>query len=122
LRLADGIPLLLENITFPSQLCPSLLDEPRAGLRDEGAESFYDAVTMTSGLRVTRAHEVFRPVALSGYEARLLGVPSGAAAFQIERTSWSDARPVEWRHTLARGDQLTFAVDLVNPLEQGGLS
>jgi GntR family transcriptional regulator len=113
---------LLENITFPAHLCPSLLDEPSANSHDAGIGSFYDAVAANSGLRVTRAHEIFRPVALSGYEARLLAVPSGAAALQVERTSYSGGQPIEWRHTLARGDQFTFAVDLVNPLEQGELS
>lgn len=122
LRLADGIPVLLENITFPVQLCPSLLEEPDSAAHDSGIDSFYDAVAASSGLRVTRAHEVFRPVALAGYEARLLAVPSGAAAFQVERTSYSDMRPIEWRHTLARGDQFTFAVDLHNPLDDGELS
>lgn len=122
LRLADGIPLLLENITFPARLCPTLLEEPFPGACDLGADSFYDAVATHSGSRITRAHEVFRPVSLSGYEARLLGLPSGSAAFQIERTSYSADRAVEWRHTLARGDHFTFAVDLLNPLEQGDLS
>jgi GntR family transcriptional regulator len=44
LRLADGLPLLLEHLTFPLRVCPTLLDEPASGERDLGAQSFYDVL------------------------------------------------------------------------------
>lgn len=126
LRLTEGVPLLLEKITFPARLCPALLVEPGTAsaphTRDPGAGSFYEALTASAALRVTHAREVFRPVMLTSYEARLLGLPSSAPAFQIERTSFAADRPIEWRRTLARGDQFTFAVDLLDPVEQGDIS
>lgn len=121
LRLAGGVPLLLETITFPAQLCPTLVEEPIPGTPDLAAESFYDTLAERAGLYVTRAREVFHPILVTGYEARLLAVPTGTPTFQIERTSFCADRPVEWRRTLARGDQFTFAVDLLNPLESGDI-
>jgi GntR family transcriptional regulator len=129
LRLADGLPLLLENITFPLQRCPALLDEPAPGEPDLGARSFYDALATHGGVSITQAREVFRPALVTGYAARLLGVAPGAAAFEIERTSWgvlrtpaAVERPFEWRQTIARGDQYSFAVDLLNPDDESGVS
>jgi GntR family transcriptional regulator len=121
LRLADGQPLLLESITFPQHVCPELLDEPQPGAADVGAHSFYDALA-ARGIHVTRAREVFRPVLVSGYEARLLGVATGVAAFEIERTSFAVERAFEWRQTIARGDHFSFAVDLLNPDDESGAS
>lgn len=121
-RLADGVPLLLEHITFPAELCPMLLEEPAPGEADPAAQSFYDALAARAGIHVTRAHEVLRPVLLAGYEARLLGVPGGAPAFEIERASFVAERPIEWRQTLLRGDQFSFVVDLLNPDDESGVS
>jgi DNA-binding GntR family transcriptional regulator len=112
-RLAGGESWQLENIAFPADLCPMLLGEP-PNIAD-GSVSVYAALLAHSGLRVTHAREVIRPALLTGYEARVLGVPVGLPAFQIERTSFAEARPVEWRQTLARGDRLTLSGELRDP-------
>jgi GntR family transcriptional regulator len=82
-----------------------------------------------AGIHVTRACEVFRPILVTGYAAHLLGVAAGAAAFEIERVSRgvprtpvAGERPIEWRQTIARGDQFSFAVDLLNPDDESGAS
>jgi GntR family transcriptional regulator len=123
LRLVDGVPLLLEHVLFPAQLCPQLLDEPTHGVDDPGVRSFYEQLTNATGLRVTHARETFRPIAATGYEARLLRISAGAPVFEVERTSFAgDAdHPVEWRLTLARGDHYRFTVDLVNPTDSAGV-
>ncbi|HLW03335.1 MAG TPA: GntR family transcriptional regulator [Ktedonobacterales bacterium] len=121
LRLVEGTPVFLETITFPVALCPYLLEVPAPGRADVGAAPFYETLEQRSHLAVTRARETFRPLLVSGYEARLLGVPSGSAVFEAERLSFVDEQPVEWRRTLARGDRYLYAVDLVNPREEGRL-
>ncbi|HLZ21501.1 MAG TPA: GntR family transcriptional regulator [Ktedonobacterales bacterium] len=120
LRLVQGSPLILETLTFPASLCLALLDSPTASTDDPAAGSFYDALKASAGLRVAWARETFRPVAVTGYEARLLGVPSGTPVFAVERTSYADGRAVEWRRSLARGDRYVFAVELRNPDDEGG--
>jgi GntR family transcriptional regulator len=119
LRLVEGMPLLLETVTFPVAVCPYFLEVPALGREDVGAAPFYETLEQRSQLQVTSARETFRPLLVTGYEARLLGVPSGTAVFEVERTSFVDAHPVEWRRTLARGDRYLYAVDLVNPREAG---
>ena len=44
--------------------------------------------------------------------AELLEVPPGSAAFAIERVGWSEQRPVEWQHSVIRGDRYLYSVDL----------
>lgn len=119
LRLVDGGPLMLETLTFPAELCPALLASP-AGVEDLAAGSFYDVLAERAGIRVARARETFRPALVTGYEARLLGVPGGTPVFAVERTSYAGERPVEWRHSLARGDRYIYAVELRNPADEGG--
>jgi GntR family transcriptional regulator len=117
LRLLDEEPLLLETITFPVTLCRTLLESPTSSKADPAAEPFYDTLAACAGIRVSEAHETFRPLAVDGYEARLLHVPPGTAVFAVERSSVADNRPVEWRRSLIRGDRYTYAVDLLNPDE-----
>lgn len=120
LRLVDGVPLLLEHLTFPAALCPALVHEPERGADDPATRSFYDVLFACTGMRVTRAHESFRPALVSGYEARLLRAPAGTPVFEVERTSYAGTVPVEWRRTLARGDRYTYSVDLLNPVDGDG--
>ena len=120
LRVVQGSPLLLETLTFPVAICPALLDAPAAADDDPAAGSFYDALFDHEGVRVARARETFRPALVTGYEARLLGVPTGTPVFDVERTSYAEGRVVEWRRSLARGDRYTYAVELRNPDDEGG--
>ena len=121
LRLVEGTPVFLETMTFPIAVCPYFLDVPAAGREDIGAAPFYETLEQRSHLQVTRAHETFRPLLATGYEARLSGVPSGTAVFEVERLSFVGEQLVEWRRTLARGDHYLYAVDLLNPREEGSL-
>jgi GntR family transcriptional regulator len=119
LRLVGGVPLLLEWITFPANLCPVLLAEPEAGTADLAAMSFYDVLQEHAGVVVTEARETLRPLTVSGREARLLHVPARTAVFQVDRLSVAAHRPVEWRRALVRGDRYSYVVDLVNPSDIG---
>lgn len=121
LRQVEGTPLLLETVTFPAALCPVLLDAPHAQADDPGAASFYEVLIRQANMRVMRAHETFRPVLVNGYEARLLGISTETPIFEVERTSFVGDQKVEWRRTLARGDRYIYAVDLLNPVEEGDI-
>lgn len=119
LRLIDDTPLLLETIAFPAALCPALLEPPPPGADDPGADPFYDTLAERGGLTVTRAHETLRPESVRGAEARLLRVAAGTPVFAVERTSLAGDQPVELRRALVRGDRFSYAVDLLNPVEEG---
>ena len=119
LRSVEGAPLLIETLTFRAAVCPALLLDPRPGEVDIGAGAFYDALEWRGKAQVTRARETFRPVAVAGYEARLLRVPVGTPVFEVERTSFVDDTPVEWRRSLVRGDHYSYVVELLNPSEDG---
>lgn len=119
-RLVQGSPLILETLTFPAALWPVLLELPASGADDPASGSFYDALEANAGIRVERARETFRPALVTGYEARLLGVPAGTPVFDVERTSYAGGRAVEWRRSLARGDRYSYAVELRNPDDEGG--
>jgi GntR family transcriptional regulator len=82
-------------------------------------ESIFDLLERRSGVTITRAWETLRPVVLDRRPAELLEVPPGSAAFAIERVSCSNQRPVEWQHSLIRGDRYLYSVDLQGPASPG---
>ena len=56
----------------------------------------------------TAGWERLTPVLPPPADRTLLGLPSGAAAFSLERLGTRDGKPVEWRTTLIRGDRYRF--------------
>jgi len=106
LRTAGGEPLVIETAYFPTQLTAAF----DAEVLERG--SVYDALERQHGLHVVRAHEVIRPTVVSASLARLLQVRRGAAAFLVERTTWSDRGPIEWQESLVRGDRYLYSVEL----------
>ena len=106
LRLADDEPLTLEISILPAALGVAFDQESLE------RESIYDLLEGRQGIVIVRARETLRPVVLDRRAAGLLEVPSGSAAFAIERVSWTEQRPVEWQHSLIRGDRYLYSVDL----------
>ncbi len=111
LRTADGEPLILERTFLPAGLAVGLDDHM---LEREG---LYDVLERLHGVTTTHAHETIRPVVLDRRASRLLEVQEGSAAFQVERQTWADDRPIEWHQSLVRGDRFLYSVRL--PRRQG---
>jgi GntR family transcriptional regulator len=105
-RAADGDPLVLETAYLPRQLS-SALDTSTLE-----RESLYDELERRCGLRITGARESIRPVVLNRATARLLRATTGAAAFLVERCTWSDRGPIEWQESVVRGDRYLYSVEL----------
>jgi GntR family transcriptional regulator len=116
LRSADGVPLTLEVSILPAALSGSLED---AALEQQ---SIYDLLEQRHGITVVRASESLRPVVLDRRAADLLGVATGSPAFSVERVSWSQQGPVEWEHSLIRGDRYLYSVELPRSFRPPGLS
>lgn len=102
LRLADGEPLALDRVWLPARLATPLLDA------DFTDTALYSELAQRCGVRVSGGSEHIRAVVPAKAERALLHMPVDAAALAIDRLGCSDGIPVEWRHTLVRGDR--FAV------------
>jgi len=102
IRLADGEPLAVDRVWMPARIAAPLLDA------DFTNTALYDELDRRCGVRLTDGFEHLRAVIPTSAEQDLLHVGADVAAFAIERLSCADSRPVEWRHTLVRGDR--FAV------------
>jgi GntR family transcriptional regulator len=108
LRLADGEPLLLEQVHLPAERFPGLL------ATDLEAGSLYEVLTERYGIRVARAREALEPVLLRAREARLLARRPGAPALLIEGiASTADGTPIEFGRTYVRGDRTRYYVERV---------
>lgn len=105
LRLADGEPLALDRVWFPAEIAEPLLgvDFTRVG--------FYDELASRIGIRLTGGRERLRAVTPTRTERFLLELPPGVAAFSIERLGYVRERPVEWRHTIVRGDRFSVVAE-----------
>lgn len=103
LRMADGKPMALERASLPVEILP----EPEL-VRG----SLYEVLDRT-GNRPVRAHQKISAVTVGETNAKLLGLPLGAAGLKIERNSYNQAgRVVEFTRTLYRGDAYDFVAEL----------
>jgi GntR family transcriptional regulator len=101
LRLADAEPLAVDRVWLPEELAAPLLDV------DFTHTGIYPEYRRRCGIRVDGGMENIRAVLPGRGERELLGIDEGVAALSIERLGLSAGRPVEWRHTLVRGDRFS---------------
>ena len=103
LRLADGRPLAIERASLPVDI----LANPT-----EVTSSLYEVLDQ-NGLRPVRAVQRISAVNLGDADAKLLGVPDGAAGLHIERLSYlATGRIAEFTRSLYRGDAYDFVAEL----------
>ncbi|HEX9683354.1 MAG TPA: GntR family transcriptional regulator [Acidimicrobiales bacterium] len=102
IRFAGDDPLAHDVAWLPAQRARPLLgvDFTHTALYDELARIC--AVVLTSGT------EWIRPAVATRDQRDLLGMRGGQGVFSIERLTRTDDRPVEWRHTVVRGDRYAF--------------
>jgi GntR family transcriptional regulator len=106
--MADGEPLLLEQVFLPEARFPGLL----AGDLEHG--SLYELLTERYDTQVVRAREALEPIALPAREAQLLGVESHRPALLIEGVAFDrDGTPVEFARSYVRGDRTRYYVERV---------
>lgn len=101
LRLADGVPFILERRHVVARLCPGLTRKKLEG-------SLYALFVRTYGLTVTTAHQTIRAVSLPAADAARLGVPAGAAALWVRAVGSTDRGPLWIEDTFYRGDLYEF--------------
>ncbi len=97
LRLADGVPMILERRYIVSRFCPGLTREALAG-------SLF-AELQTYGLRVVGSDEAIQAVIIKGDDARLLKLSDEGAGFLVTTIGYLDGDvPLWWERTLHRPD------------------
>ncbi|OJY38456.1 MULTISPECIES: GntR family transcriptional regulator [unclassified Pseudonocardia] len=106
LRLAGPEPLALDKVWLPERIAAPLLDV------DFTHTALYTEYARLCGVAMTSGEEHIRAVVPTPAEQELLGITSDVALFAIERVGCSDGRPVEWRHTLLRGDRFSVTADI----------
>lgn len=102
IRLAGDEPLALDRVWLPADLAAPLLDA------DFTHTSLYTELHARAGIRLDHGHEDVHAVVPTAAERARLRCPASAAAFSINRLSHAHGRPVEWRHTLVRGDRFAL--------------
>ena len=103
LRLAGGGPLAVDRVWLPADVARPLL---RA---DFTHTALYDELARRCSIRLTGGRETLRAVIPTPAERRLLGIDERTAAFAIDRLGTADGVPLEWRHTLIRGDRFSIS-------------
>jgi GntR family transcriptional regulator len=105
LRLAGGEPLALDTVWLPAEIAAPLLEA------DFTHTALYEELAARTGIRVEGGREHIRVVVPTRAEQRLLDIPAAAGALAIDRLGHAGGRPVEWRHTLIRGDRFSLLAD-----------
>ncbi|MER6348992.1 GntR family transcriptional regulator [Streptomyces sp. NPDC001595] len=100
LRLVDGAPMAIEHLHIRADLVPALT------ARELETGDLYDHLRDRHGIQVSEAVQTIEPTVVSQAEAKLLGVPHLSPALLFERlTSDTGHQPVEYVHSLYRGDR-----------------
>ncbi|MFF5885217.1 MULTISPECIES: GntR family transcriptional regulator [unclassified Streptomyces] len=100
LRLVDEVPMAIEHLHVPAALVPDLTGEEL----EQG--DLYEHFRDRHGVQVAEAVQSIEPTVVTRAEADLLTVPELSPALLFERLTTDTAgRPVEYVHSLYRGDR-----------------
>jgi GntR family transcriptional regulator len=106
-RLADGMPVLLERTHIPHFLCPGLLST------DLERNSLYHTLRETYGLELFDALETYEVEIVRPRDAALLEYDQEKPVFAIRRVAnLKDGTPFELTRAVGRGDYLQFSLRL----------
>jgi GntR family transcriptional regulator len=102
LRLADDEPVALDCSWLPADVADPLLEV------DFERTSLYHELAARCGVSPTRGSERIRPELPTPEQRRVLKVAGRQPVFAIERVAFAGDRPLEWRHSVVRGDRYSF--------------
>ncbi len=105
LRLAGGEPLALDRVWMPGEIGTALLDV------DFSHTALYDELYSRTGLRLTLGRERIRAVVPHDEDRALLEMGPLGAALAVDRLAKVHDDPIEWRHTLIRGDRYSLVAE-----------
>ncbi|WP_444685327.1 GntR family transcriptional regulator [Alkalicoccus luteus] len=112
LRLADKVPMALEETWLSAALSGPMPEEAASG-------SLYTWLEERAGIRIGRAEQWMEAAVLSEAEAMHLQAKAGGPVLVMERQTYTaDGRPLELVRSRYRADRYRFHLDL--PRSQGG--
>ena len=111
LRMAAHEPVALDRsiILVTGEARDRILSAPL----DHG--SLYDVLESQADIRVDSGREVVRAVACAPAERRLLSLPRGEGAMELERIAYAGLVAVEWRKSLLKGAHYVFGTSWGSP-------
>lgn len=101
LRLADGVPMILEDRYLKASASPDLTRQSASG-------SLYELLRKQLGVSLTGAEQKIRAINLDANDAKTLGVEKGSPALLIHSVGFSNGSPIWVEDTLYRGDCYEF--------------
>ena len=105
LRLGNRIPLVIERSYLPHKEYKGILKMRLTG-------SLYHLLTKRFHVNLHRSIQTFRAFALSGKDAKLLGVPPKSPGIFLESIIYDSKNiPIEVLHAFHRGDKYIFEVE-----------
>lgn len=104
-RLAGDEPLALDRVWLPATVAAPVLEA------DFTHTSLYTELGARTGIRLDNGREEIHAVVPTPAERALLRCGPDTAALSINRLGRMAGRPVEWRHTLVRGDRFALTAD-----------
>lgn len=110
LRLADGIPMMLERTYVPVEIFPQLSKERLEEL------PLYEIFFEDYGQQIRLAEEEFYASIALDNEANLLMIPNSSPVLHLIRKTYNDRnRLIEFTFSIARGDQFRYKVSHQGP-------
>jgi GntR family transcriptional regulator len=107
LRLADHEAMAIETLHVREALVPGL------SAKDLDQKSFYELLRERYGIVIAGGTQTIEPTVTSEEESQALGVPLHSPAFLFERFTQSElSEPVEFVHSVYRGDRYRLVTDL----------
>ncbi len=98
-RLVDGVPIAHDRAWIPFDVASPLMGV------DFRRTALYDELRINCGAIPEKGSEWIRPIVPDGDESKLLQMASGTPAFEVDRRTEWQGRPLEWRITIIRGDR-----------------
>lgn len=106
LRLADGIPMMIEETYLPYKIFNGLTKE------DLETTALYDLFSNRFNIEIDHADEFFMPVMPVANDTKILNMPSSIPSLRIERFTFCSDTIVEYTNSIARGDKFKYHVRL----------
>lgn len=105
LRLADGLPMMLEHTYIPASSFPALSEEKLQH------RPLYDVFSEDYGQIIRLAEEELYGSLAQENEAKLLNIRAGGAVLHLIRKTYNDKnRLIEYTMSIARADQFCYKI------------
>lgn len=101
-RLLDGDPFAVDCSWMPASFASPLLEV------DFSRTSLYEELAERCGVRPDNGWERIAPELPTEVQRQLLMLEAAEPVFAIERLALDGDRPIEWRHSVVRGDRFAF--------------